>query len=309
MKSALPHVAAYWISDAFHEATWKFVSCMIAVGMTYRESLAIVATTFLIIPVVISANGAIGVLYHSPFPIYNGSKFVTVMVTNVWPSIKTNELISFCVFSVVQFPFFFPVAWITIFIWAFKSTGIGRYLTRNHQSMATKFSCCLFSFTFIAFIGVASSSAGNNVYPLEEIPGDHNCFGAPTFALASLGVYISANFLSAANDSAGLAPQYLNIRRSLIPCTQPNGIYKHSEWRVNWCAWISFGVGIASSLPGLINSVRIPVDVGVGACPYQFSGLLGFFSTTILYIIWSYAFTCLYNRFHVPASARIVREA
>lgn len=85
-------------------------------------------------------------------------------------------------------------------------------------------------FTFIAFIGVAASSAGQARYNLVEIPWDPNVlishwssracrfFAAFSFALASLGVNISANSLSAANDFAALAPQYLNIRRGQILC-------------------------------------------------------------------------------------------
>jgi nucleobase:cation symporter-1, NCS1 family len=43
-------------------------------------------------------------------------------------------------------------------------------------------------------------------------------FAAFSFALAALGVNISANSLSAANDLMALAPQYINIRRGQIIC-------------------------------------------------------------------------------------------
>lgn len=85
-------------------------------------------------------------------------------------------------------------------------------------------------FTFISFIGIAASSAGQAHYNLATIPWDPNelishwpnraCrfFGAASFAIASLGVNISANSLSAANDFTALAPQVLNIRRGQILC-------------------------------------------------------------------------------------------
>lgn len=85
-------------------------------------------------------------------------------------------------------------------------------------------------FTFISFIGIAASSAGKTHYNLTSIPWDpmdlislwpnRACrfFGAFSFALASLGVNISANSLSAANDFTALAPQFLNIRRGQILC-------------------------------------------------------------------------------------------
>ena len=85
-------------------------------------------------------------------------------------------------------------------------------------------------FTFISFIGIAASSAGQAHYNLSSIPWDpmdlislwpnRACrfFAAFSFALASLGVNISANSLSAANDFTALAPQFLNIRRGQILC-------------------------------------------------------------------------------------------
>lgn len=60
---------AYWISDAFNAATWQFASSIIAVGLTYREAIAIVAISFFIISFVISANGTVGAIYHVPFPV------------------------------------------------------------------------------------------------------------------------------------------------------------------------------------------------------------------------------------------------
>lgn len=85
-------------------------------------------------------------------------------------------------------------------------------------------------FTFISFIGIAASSAGQSHYKLASIPWDPSVlishwpnracrfFGAASFALASLGVNISANSLSAANDFTALAPRVINIRRGQILC-------------------------------------------------------------------------------------------
>lgn len=173
---------------------------MIAVGLTYRESLAIVAIAFLIVSVVISANGAIGAMYHSPFPVlaraswgfygsyiaiisrvilavfwfaiqtYNGSNSVTVMIGAIWPSylrlpnhipadqgITTNGMVSFLVFSIIQFPFLcinpnklrwlfmaksiiVPIAWIAILIWAFKSTGGGEIFNQKVSVTGSQYS-------------------------------------------------------------------------------------------------------------------------------------------------------------------------
>lgn len=83
-------------------------------------------------------------------------------------------------------------------------------------------------FTFISFIGIAASSAGAVKYesfmwdPMVLISNWPNraCrfFAAFSFALAALGVNISANSLSAANDLTALFPSYINIRRGQLLC-------------------------------------------------------------------------------------------
>ena len=42
---------------------------MLAIGLSYKDSLGIVALAFIIISGVISLNGAMGVLFHCPFPV------------------------------------------------------------------------------------------------------------------------------------------------------------------------------------------------------------------------------------------------
>jgi NCS1 nucleoside transporter family len=81
-------------------------------------------------------------------------------------------------------------------------------------------------FTFISFIGIAATSAGGVRYgvlewdPMALIAhwSSRACrfFAAFSFALAALGVNISANSLSAANDLTALFPKYINIRRGQI---------------------------------------------------------------------------------------------
>ena len=84
-------------------------------------------------------------------------------------------------------------------------------------------------FTFISFIGIAASSAGATLYggdlqwdPMALVSEWDNraarFFAAFAFALAALGVNISANSLSAANDLMSLSPSYINIRRGQVIC-------------------------------------------------------------------------------------------
>ncbi|KAL1644646.1 hypothetical protein SLS61_008697 [Didymella pomorum] len=319
---------AYWISDAFNAATWQFASSIIAIGLTWRESIAVVALAFFIISFVIALNGAIGVIHHAPFPVLaraswgfwgsyvaiisrailaifwfaiqnmNGANAVKCMIAAIWPSfltlkntiptsqgIETNTMIAFFLFWLIQVPFLcmhpnnlrwlfmakstiVPIAWIAILIWAFVSTDggemwnqkatlsgsayswgflssltsvIGNYATLSvNQADFSRYSRVSVKwqiiyvpflplvFTFIAFIGIAASSAGAVKYgelnwdPIALISHWDNraCrfFGAFSFALAALGVNISANSLSAANDLTALFPRFVNIRRGQLLC-------------------------------------------------------------------------------------------
>ncbi|THC99113.1 hypothetical protein EYZ11_001434 [Aspergillus tanneri] len=321
---------AYWISDAFNAATWQFASSIMAVGLGWRESLGIVALSFFIISFVIAANGAVGAIYHIPFPVIaraswgfwgsyvaivsrvilalfwfaiqnvNGGNAVRVMLGAIWPrfltlhndlpedeGITTTGMIGYLVFWLVQFPFLcmhpnqlrwlfvaksvlVPIAWIAILIWAFIAEGggdlfartatvsgsryswlflssmtsvLGNYATLSvNQSDFSRYSRCTpkwqllyipmlpLVFTFISFIGIAASSAGYTRYNTPSIPWDpldlishwssRACrfFGAFSFALASLGVNISANSISAANDLTALVPGYIDLRRGQILC-------------------------------------------------------------------------------------------
>ncbi|KAI9157920.1 permease [Paramyrothecium foliicola] len=327
-KWGLTSLVSYWISDAFNAATWQFAASIIAVGLTWRESLGIVAMSFFIISIVIAFNGAIGVLYHIPFPIIaraswgfwgsyipiisrgilavfwfsiqtmNGANTVRVMIGAIWPSFLTLKnhipasrgiddatMISFFLFWLVQFPFLLmhpnqlrylfmlksaivPVAWLAIMIWALVSSKGGDIFNQSPTVSGSAYSWAFLSsmtsvignyatlsvnqadfsryskvsarwqamyvpmlpliFTLISFIGIASSSAGGYHYgviewdPMALVSHWNNraarFFAAFSFALAALGVNISANSLSAANDLMALAPRFINIRRGQLLC-------------------------------------------------------------------------------------------
>ncbi|KAL4805795.1 permease for cytosine/purines, uracil, thiamine, allantoin-domain-containing protein [Aspergillus unguis] len=321
---------SYWISDAFNAATWQFASSIIALGLTWRESLGIVALSFFIISFVIAANGAVGSIYHIPFPVIaraswgfwgsyiaiisrvilavfwfaiqnvNGGNATRVMIGAIWPSfltlkndipedqgIETNTMVAYFIFWLVQLPFLYirpdkvrwlftvksvlvPAAWIAILIWALVVPGTGEVFAARPTVSGAQYSWVWLSsmtsvlgnyatlsvnqsdfsrysrvsplwqllyipllpviFTFISFIGIAASSAGQSLYNTPSIPWDPltliaywdsraaRFFGAFSFALASLGVNISANSISAGNDLMALFPKYVNLRRGQIIC-------------------------------------------------------------------------------------------
>ncbi|EEH35650.2 allantoin permease [Paracoccidioides lutzii Pb01] len=329
-KWGVASLTTYWISDAVNIGTWQFASGIIAVGLSWRESLGIVALAFFIISWVIAFNGATGVIYHSPFPVLaraswgfrgsfiavisrvilavfwfaiqnvNGGNSVRTMIGAIWPSflrlpnhipesqgITTNGMVGYLIFFIIQFPFLcmhpnnlrwlfmaksvlVPIAWIAMLIWAFKSTNGGEIFSQHRMVSGSAYSWAFLAsltsvignfstlsvnqadfsrysrvsvkwqalyvpmlpivFTFISFIGVAVSSAAQSKYKLADIPWDPNIvvslwenracrfFGAFSLALSSLGVNISANSISAANDLMAVAPRFVNIRRGQLLC-------------------------------------------------------------------------------------------
>ncbi|KFA70855.1 hypothetical protein S40288_09839 [Stachybotrys chartarum IBT 40288] len=327
-KWGIGSLVSYWISDAFNAATWQFAASIIAVGLTWRESLGIVALSFFIVSIVIAFNGAIGVLHHIPFPVIaraswgfwgsyipivsrgilavfwfaiqtmNGANTFRVMIGAIWPSFLTLDnhipeargindatMVSFFLFWLFQLPFLFmhpnqlrylfmlksiivPAAWLAIMIWALTTSRDGDIFQQSPTISGSAYSWAFLAsmnsvignfatlsvnqadfsryskvsakwqvmyvpmlpliFTFIAFIGIASSSAGGYHYgviewdPMALVSHWNNraaqFFAGFSFALAALGVNISANSLSAANDLMALAPRFINIRRGQLIC-------------------------------------------------------------------------------------------
>lgn len=128
--------------------------------------------------------------------------------------------------------------------WAFlasMNSVIGNYATLSvnqadfsrYSRVSVKWQCIYVPllpafFTFISFIGIAAASAGGAHYgviewdPIALISHWQNrparFFAAASFGLAALGVNISANSLSAANDFMALFPRYINLRRGQLLC-------------------------------------------------------------------------------------------
>lgn len=71
--------------------------------------------------------------------------------------------------------------------------------------------------------------------------------------------------------------------------TNRNSIYRYT-YGINWRAITAFVVGVAPNLPGFINSINSSVNVGVGKRPYTFAWILGFFITSLIYVVLSTVF-------------------
>ena len=216
-------------------------------------------------------------------------------------------------------------------------------------------------FTFTSFVGIAATAAGTVLYGkviwdpnylilawTQPPNGDLSSVRTPAaaraaqfsaalaFVLANLGVNISANSVSAANDLAALFPRYVNLRRGQLACAvfawalapwrvlasapaflgflsaysvffgplaaimladfwivharrydvralfAPEGRYRYARG-ANWRAVVAFIVGLTPTLPGLAQSVNPAIQAGVGARPFMFGWLLGFFATLAVY--------------------------
>ncbi|PSK56743.1 hypothetical protein B9Z65_6367 [Elsinoe australis] len=107
---------AYWATDMINLGTWQTASSIIAVGLTWRDSLPIMAVGTLCVAIPMVLNGAIGAHLHIPFSIVvrsgfgynfayfcivsrcilamfwlgiqsaNGAQAMTVMLASIWPS-------------------------------------------------------------------------------------------------------------------------------------------------------------------------------------------------------------------------------
>nr|OQO18336.1 hypothetical protein B0A51_13731 [Rachicladosporium sp. CCFEE 5018] len=107
---------AYWATDMINLGTWETASSIIAVGLTWREAIPIMAVGTMCVAVPVVLNGAIGAHLHVPFSIivrsgfgyyfayfciasrsilamfwlgiqsYNGSLAMTIMLRAIWPS-------------------------------------------------------------------------------------------------------------------------------------------------------------------------------------------------------------------------------
>ncbi|KAF8072151.1 permease for cytosine/purines, uracil, thiamine, allantoin-domain-containing protein [Lyophyllum atratum] len=106
------------------------------------------------------------------------------------------------------------------------------------------------AFTLVGFIGIAVTSAAEVIYgeilwdPLKLIDHWDNraaaFFAAFSFLISTIGVNISANSLSAANDLMVIFPKYINIRRGQVICALIGG------WAL--CPW-----EILATAPGFLT--------------------------------------------------------
>ncbi|KAL3462634.1 hypothetical protein BJX64DRAFT_299395 [Aspergillus heterothallicus] len=108
----------YWLCDAIAPGNLRLGSSLIALGLSWKEALGIIAFGHLIIAFIITANGLVGSKYHIPFTVqcrapfgfyfsfvivvvrmivgffwygmntYTGSQCVVAVLVAIWPSFK-----------------------------------------------------------------------------------------------------------------------------------------------------------------------------------------------------------------------------
>ncbi|KAF2998663.1 hypothetical protein E8E13_008095 [Curvularia kusanoi] len=109
-------ILGYWFSDVLSTQSWSGASAIIAVGLTWRESVYCLILGTLVVTIPLTMNGAMGAKLHVPFPIgsrasfgfyfsrfavvirmitalfwhaiqtYSGSTAMTQMIRAIWPS-------------------------------------------------------------------------------------------------------------------------------------------------------------------------------------------------------------------------------
>ncbi|KAH7028930.1 permease for cytosine/purines, uracil, thiamine, allantoin-domain-containing protein [Microdochium trichocladiopsis] len=241
----------YWASDAINIGTWQAASSILAVGLSWRDAIAVVfvGTTCIAVPMVL--NGAVGARLHVPFSVavragfgyylayycivsravlaaswlgiqsVSGSQCVTIMLAAIWPSYRdiANTL---------------PT-----------SAGID---TKGMLSY------CLFwliqiplllvpprklKWLFVAKMIVAPITAfamlgWERLLP-RIAPGSGGraaaFFAAAAWFIVQVGSNVTANCISAANDLTVLMPRYVNIRRGCI-ITAVAGGWVFVPWKI-----------------------------------------------------------------------------
>ncbi len=78
---------------------------MLAIGLSYKDAIAIIAVAFFTVSIVISLNGAIGVLYHAPFPVLARASW------GFWGSYGTAPVWSMRHGLILQWPLFRESSW------------------------------------------------------------------------------------------------------------------------------------------------------------------------------------------------------
>ncbi|CZR41770.1 hypothetical protein LB506_003811 [Fusarium annulatum] len=107
---------AYWMADAWAVSNWEVASSMIAVGLSWRMAIGACVLGNFLMGLVITCNGRIGAILHTPFPVLSrmpfgyyfsyfvvlsrcvlaivwlgvqtttGGQCMTVLLTAIWPS-------------------------------------------------------------------------------------------------------------------------------------------------------------------------------------------------------------------------------
>ncbi|KAF5017218.1 hypothetical protein F66182_10876 [Fusarium sp. NRRL 66182] len=91
---------AYWMADAWAVSNWQVASSMIAVGLSWRLAIGACVLGNFLMGIVITTNGRIGAILHTPFPVlarmpfgYYFSYFVVLsrcVLAIVWLGVQTT---------------------------------------------------------------------------------------------------------------------------------------------------------------------------------------------------------------------------
>ncbi|RMD44032.1 hypothetical protein DV735_g1070, partial [Chaetothyriales sp. CBS 134920] len=102
-----PAFLAYWMSDAWAVSNWEVASSILAVGLSWKMAIGACVLGNAIMGIVITVNGRIGAILHTPFPVIARLPFGYYFAYFV--------VLSRCVLAVVWLGVIAPVIFLAIF--------------------------------------------------------------------------------------------------------------------------------------------------------------------------------------------------
>ncbi|KAK4693788.1 nucleobase:cation symporter-1, NCS1 family, partial [Lecanoromycetidae sp. Uapishka_2] len=233
---------AYWMADAWAVSNWEVASSIIAVGLSWKMAIGACVLGNAIMGIVITINGRMGATVQYFFALK--SFIAPIVFLAIFGSTlhKAGGTVSHS--TVITQPTTLSGSTLAWAFFANLNGVLGNYATlglniadfaryankpsaQNVQAIVIPF-----IFTIVGLLGIFTAAASETAYgqviwnPIEIVglwmkSGSHGGRAASAFAaigllIVTLGINISANSISAANDLMSFCPKYINIRRGQL---------------------------------------------------------------------------------------------
>ncbi|RMZ75085.1 hypothetical protein DV737_g5469, partial [Chaetothyriales sp. CBS 132003] len=238
---------AYWMADAWAVSNWEVASSIIAVGLSWKMAIGACVLGNTIMGLVITINGRMGAttdLFKVQY-FFALKSFIAPMIFlaifgdtlhKAGGTISNSSVITQGTTlrgSALAWAFFGNLNGV---LGNYATLGLNiadfsRYANKpSAQNVQAIVIPCIF--TVVGLLGIFTAAASQTVYgtiiwnPIDILDlwmatGSHAgraaaAFGAIGLIIVTLGINISANSISAANDLMSFCPKYINIRRGQL---------------------------------------------------------------------------------------------